>query len=71
MHPSLLNEVYAIRLADRYREADEARRVAAARRRGAPARRPLRAKLGLVLVAVGESLAGPHARRAAVGARTR
>lgn len=72
MHPSPLDEVYAVRLADRYREADHARRVAAARRVGAvPARRRLRARLGLALVALGEALAGCRASRPVAGARAR
>lgn len=71
MHPALLDEVYAVRLDDRYREADHARRVANARRVGALSRRPVRARVGHALVALGEALIRPRQPRPVPGLHTR
>jgi hypothetical protein len=69
MHLSPLDDAHAGRLADRHREADHARRMAAARRVGAlPVRQPLRARVGLALVSLGEAVAGCNAPRRLAGA---
>lgn len=61
MHGLVLSELSDGRVADLHRQADHARRVAAARR-GRVTRRPLRLRVGGVLMALGATVAGVDAQ---------
>jgi len=64
MHP-MTTEVIAARRADLLREAEHARRVAAARHRGALGTNAWRARIGALLIGLGEAVADRP--RAALG----
>lgn len=58
MHPVITGEVIAARHADLLREAEHARRVAAARRLGAIGPAGWRSRVGVLLIGLGEAVAG-------------